>query len=103
MRTEIDAEVRRLGRVSLIDLAATVGVDLYHVEKQAEQLVASNSDLVLVQGEILSSSYWDSMAEEVNQTLQEAGHLPLAELAKRLSVGAELLYTALDSRLGKLV
>ena len=60
-------EVKKSGRVSLIDLADFTGVDLYHVENQAQRIVIDHPELMLIQGEIMSESYWDSIAEETNE------------------------------------
>ncbi|KAJ0020042.1 hypothetical protein Pint_32299 [Pistacia integerrima] len=103
LRNEIVTEVKKLGRVSLIDLADTTSVDLYHVEKQAEQVVSGDPELMLIQGEIISQSYWDIVAEEVNERLQECSQLALAELAAQLQVGSELVASMLEPRLGSLV
>eukprot|EP01018_Ginkgo_biloba_P020703 Gb_30282 [translate_table: standard] len=103
LRFEMEAEIKRLGRVSLIELADAIGVDLYHVERQAEHIVANNSELTLVQGEILSHVYWDSVVEEINERLQESSQISLAELAAQLHVGSELLTSILEPRLGTLV
>lgn len=97
------AEIKKLGRVSLIDLADAIGVDLYHVEKQAQHIVSEDPGLMLNQGEIISQSYWDSVAEEINERLQECSQIALAELAAQLQVGSELVATMLEPRLGILV
>lgn len=103
MRHEIAGEVKKLGRVSLIDLADTTGVDLYHVEKQAQYVVSEDPGLMLIQGEIISQSYWDSVAEEINERLQECSQIALAELAAQLHVGSELVASVLEPRLGTMV
>ncbi|XP_009358296.2 LOW QUALITY PROTEIN: E3 UFM1-protein ligase 1 homolog [Pyrus x bretschneideri] len=103
LRNEISAEVSKLGRVSLIDLADTTGVDLYHVEKQAQHVVLDDPELMLIQGEIISQSYWDSVAEEVNDRLQECSQIALAELAAQLHVSSEMVASVLEPRLGTLV
>ncbi|KAK4785455.1 hypothetical protein SAY86_002144 [Trapa natans] len=103
LRYEIVSEVEKLGRVSLIDLADTTGVDLYHVEKQAEHAVVDNPRFRLIQGEIISERYWDSVAEEINERLQECSQIALAELATQLHVGVELLTSVLEARLGTVV
>uniref|UniRef100_A0A9I9DLF9 E3 UFM1-protein ligase 1 homolog n=1 Tax=Cucumis melo TaxID=3656 RepID=A0A9I9DLF9_CUCME len=103
LRREILAEIEKLGRISLIDLADTIGVDLYYIEKQAEQIVSDDPQLTLIQGEIISQSYWDSVAEEINERLQESSQIALAEIAAELQVGSELLASMLDQRLGTLV
>ncbi|KAL0713650.1 hypothetical protein Bca4012_020628 [Brassica carinata] len=103
LKNEIATEISKLGRVSVIDLADTIGVDLYHVEKQAQDVVSSDPGLMLVQGEIISQSYWDSIAEEINERLQECSQISVAELAGQLQVGSELVQSVLEPRLGTLV
>lgn len=103
LKVQMENEIKRLGRVSVIDLASTIGVDLFYCERQAEGIVASCDNLMLVQGEIISTSYWDSVAEEINESLQEAGRISLAELAARLNVSAELMTAVLEPRLGKVI
>lgn len=103
LRLEIVGEIKKLGRVSLIDLADTTGVDLYHVETQAQHVVSNDSSLMLINGDIISSSYWDNIAEEINERLQECSQIALAELAAQLQVGSELIATVLEPRLGTLV
>jgi len=97
------AEVKRLGRVSLIDLADSTGVDLYYVEKQAQSVVTAHQELMLTQGEIISSSYWDSVAEEINERLQECSQIALTEIAAQLNVGLDLVASVLEPRLGTIV
>lgn len=97
------AEVKKLGRVSLIDLADATGVDLYYVEKLAQSIVMDHRELMLNQGEIMSESYWDSIAEEINERLQECSQIALAELAAQLNVGLDLVSSMLEPRLGTMV
>ncbi|XP_059660679.1 E3 UFM1-protein ligase 1 homolog [Cornus florida] len=103
LRLDILSEINKLGRVSLIDLADTTGVDLYHVEKQSQHIVSNDSSLMLINGEVISNSYWDTVTEEINERLQECSQIALAELAAQLQVGSELLVTLLEPRLGTLV
>lgn len=103
MRNEIAGEIKKLGRVSLIDLADTTGVDLFHVEKQAQNVVSSDSSLMLINGEIISNSYWDTVAEEINERLQECSQIAIAEIAAQLQVGSELIVSIIEPRLGTLV
>ncbi|KAG0582022.1 hypothetical protein KC19_3G027100 [Ceratodon purpureus] len=100
LRREIESEIQRLERVALVDLSGTLGVELIHCERQVQQIVQSNPSLSLVQGEILSSSYWDSIAEEINESLEVAGQISVGELARRFTVGAELITNVLSARLG---
>lgn len=97
------AEIKKLGRISVIDLADITGVDLYHVEKQAQHIVSNDTSLMLINGEIISNFYWDTVAEEINERLQECSQIALAEIASQYQIGSELLVTVLEPRLGSLV
>ena len=103
LQEEVVGEVGVLGRVSLVDLASTLAVDLFYVERAAQQIAASDPRVALVQGEILTSSYWDGVAEEVQEALQECGQISMAEIAKRFNVGSDLLGGNIQSRMGSLV
>ncbi|MCO5593518.1 hypothetical protein L7F22_047532 [Adiantum nelumboides] len=101
LRYEMESEIKRLGRSSLIDLANTIGVDLYYCEKQADSIISCCPTLMLVQGEIISTSYWDAVAEEISESLQETGQVSLADLAARLNVSSDTLTAMLEPRMGK--
>ncbi|KAL8129896.1 hypothetical protein V2J09_019051 [Rumex salicifolius] len=103
LRLEMVAEINKIGRVSLIDLTDVIGVDLYHVEKQAQAVVSNDPGLMLIQGEIISNSYWDNIAEEINERLQECSQIALAEIAAQLQVGSQLIASVLESRIGTLI
>ncbi|WOK93753.1 hypothetical protein Cni_G02454 [Canna indica] len=103
LRLEIEMEINKLGRASLIDLSDVIGVDLYHIERQAQKIVADDPKLMLVNGEIISHSYWDSVAEEINEKLQECSQMSLAEIAAHWQIGSELVVSVLEPRLGTLI
>ena len=50
------SEVKKIGRVSLIDLADATGVDLYYVEKQAQSVVTEHGEPKVTQGGIMAGS-----------------------------------------------
>ncbi|GAQ86755.1 E3 UFM1-protein ligase 1 homolog [Klebsormidium nitens] len=99
LRKEMASEVHRQGRISLVDLATNLGVDLFHIERQADALVAEEADTSLVQGELLTTGYWDNLAEEIDESLQETGQVSIGELARQFNVGVELLTGAITARL----
>ena len=53
------------------DLPAQLGVDLAHCERQAQQAVEqSRGSMQIVQGEIITSAYFDGLAAEIDELLQ---------------------------------
>ncbi|GJN31364.1 hypothetical protein PR202_gb19753 [Eleusine coracana subsp. coracana] len=103
LKHEIKMEINKRGRVSLVDLSDTLGVDLYHVERQSQKIVSDDPTLMLINGEIMSQSYWDSVTEEINEKLQERSQIALAEIAAQLHIGSELVINILEPRLGTIV
>lgn len=103
LRLEMEMEIKKLGRVSVIDLSDVIGVDLYHIETLAQKIVKDDPHLMLVNGEIISLSYWDSVAEEINEKLQESSQISLAEIAAHFQIGSELAVSVIEPRLGTLV
>ncbi|KAL6864696.1 hypothetical protein ACP4OV_015847 [Aristida adscensionis] len=103
LKHEIKMEIKRRGRASLVDLSDTLGVDLYHVERQSQKVVSDDPTLMLINGEIMSQSYWDTVTEEINEKLQERSQIALAEIAAQLHIGSELVINILEPRLGTIV
>ncbi|KAF0924068.1 hypothetical protein E2562_008395 [Oryza meyeriana var. granulata] len=103
LKHEIKMEIKKRGRASLVDLSDILGVDLYHVERQSQKVVADDPSLMLINGEIMSQSYWDTVTEEINEKLQERSQIALAEIAAQLHIGSELVINILEPRLGTIV
>lgn len=54
-----------------VDLPAALGVDLIHCERQAALAVeSSNGSLQRIQGDLITVSYFDSLAVEINEMLK---------------------------------
>ncbi|CAI8608000.1 unnamed protein product [Vicia faba] len=75
LRNEMVTEVKRLGRISVIDLADVTGVDLYYVEKLAQSIITDHGGI----------------------------DIALTELAAQLNVGLDLIASVLEPRLGTIV
>ncbi|XP_039798994.1 E3 UFM1-protein ligase 1 homolog isoform X7 [Panicum virgatum] len=103
LKHEIKMEIKKQGRASLVDLSDTLGVDLYHVERQSQKVVSDDPTLMLINGEIMSQSYWNTVTEEINEKLQERSQIALAEIAAQLHIGSELVISILEPRLGTIV
>ena len=54
-----------------VDLPTALGMDMVHCERQARLAIEeSKGTLQLIQGELIMQSYFDSLAAEVQETLQ---------------------------------
>jgi len=53
---------------------------------------------MLINGEIMSQSYWDTVTEEINEKLQER-----SQIVAQLHIGSELAISILEPRLETIV
>ncbi|GAX74437.1 hypothetical protein CEUSTIGMA_g1886.t1 [Chlamydomonas eustigma] len=105
LRKEVEIALSRSGgRLPLVELPTMIGVDLVHCERQAKHLVEESSGGIMeAQGELLTQQYFDSLAAEVDEMLQEAGVVTMADLALQYNLGAELLAAAVGRRVGSAI
>lgn len=75
-----------------VDLPTQLCLDLVHCERAAEAVVAASGGAITqAQGELFSTAYFDGLAAEVDEALQEAGvaagAAPAAAAAMRGNAG----------------
>ncbi|KAL4233241.1 E3 UFM1-protein ligase 1 [Mactra antiquata] len=104
LRKEIKEELLvHGGRINLVELTQILNVDFNHVESKANELVHQEQNLSIVLGQLIDKSYMDMLAEEVNDNLQEKGHVTIPELTKQYDLPADFLSRNLHSRLGTII
>ncbi|XP_033874066.3 E3 UFM1-protein ligase 1-like [Acipenser ruthenus] len=91
------------GRINIVDLQQITNVDLVHVESRASDIAKSDKSIQLVLGQLIDENYLDQLAEEVNDRLQEAGQVTIAELCKSYDLPGDFLTEALSERLGRII
>lgn len=91
------------GRINIVDLQQIINVDWVHVENRASDIAKSDKGVQLVLGQLIDDTYLDRLAEEVNDKLQEAGLISIAELCKNYDLPGDFLAEELLKRLGKLI
>lgn len=81
-----------IGRVNLTELVNVLGVDLSIIEKRAAALAnRQSSKTYLVLGNLVSKHYLDTIAEEINERLMQAGCLNLVNLVKKYDLPENFL------------
>ncbi|XP_050994963.1 E3 UFM1-protein ligase 1 [Labeo rohita] len=91
------------GRINVVDLQKILNVDLVHVESRASEIAKSDRGTQLILGQLIDETYLDQLAEEVNDKLQEAGQVNIAELCKTYDLPGDFLTEELNSRLGRII
>uniref|UniRef100_A0A671Q6P7 E3 UFM1-protein ligase 1 n=1 Tax=Sinocyclocheilus anshuiensis TaxID=1608454 RepID=A0A671Q6P7_9TELE len=79
------------GRINVVDLQKIISVDLVHVESRASEIAKSDKGTQLILGQLIDETYLDRLAEEVNDKLQEAGQVNIAELCKTYDLPGDFL------------
>uniref|UniRef100_A0AAY4BEJ7 E3 UFM1-protein ligase 1 n=1 Tax=Denticeps clupeoides TaxID=299321 RepID=A0AAY4BEJ7_9TELE len=91
------------GRINIVDLQKIINVDLVHIEARANEIARSDRATQLVLGQLIDEKYLNGLAEEVNDKLQEAGQVNIAEVCKNYDLPGDFLTQELSSRLGKVI
>ncbi|XP_051730668.1 LOW QUALITY PROTEIN: E3 UFM1-protein ligase 1 [Ctenopharyngodon idella] len=91
------------GRINVVDLQKIINVDLVHVEGRANEIAKSDKGTQLILGQLIEETYLDQLAEEVNDKLQEAGQVNIAELCKTYDLPGDFLTEELNARLGRVI
>ncbi|XP_068433813.1 E3 UFM1-protein ligase 1 [Clinocottus analis] len=91
------------GRINIVDLQQILNVDWVHVENRASDIAKSDKGMQLVLGQLIDDTYLNRLAEDVNDKLQEAGLISIAELCKTYDLPGDFLSEEVSKRLGKLI
>ena len=101
MREEVTREVARCGgRVGVVALSAALGVDASTCERAAKALARGNaaSGARLLEGELMTDGYFDDVARETREILRENGTATVSDVARKFSLGADLVVKVLRER-----
>ncbi|XP_051501472.1 E3 UFM1-protein ligase 1 [Myxocyprinus asiaticus] len=91
------------GRINVVDLQKIINVDLVHVESRASEIAKSDKGTQLILGQLIDKTFLDRLAEEVNDKLQEAGQVNIAELCKMYDLPGDFLTEELNKRLDRVI
>ena len=88
------------GRITFQELFSVLNLDESTIERNARELVQEDRTLSIISSNtIISESYCDKVAEEINESLQEAGQLKVTELASRFALPLDILLNIIKFRL----
>ncbi|XP_061176553.1 E3 UFM1-protein ligase 1-like [Saccostrea echinata] len=91
------------GRINLVDLQQILNVDFRHIEDKVTEMVKQDRSLTLVLGQLVDKNYLDSMAEEVNDKLQDKGYLTMVDITKQYDLPSDFVSSHIRDRVGKII
>jgi len=99
--SEIEDEIlTHHGRVNLADLQPILNVDLSHIEHVTAKLLVNDPTVRLLNGQLITDWYLDSLAEQVNVALQQVGRLSISDLAVEYEFSMDFLTELISRQLG---
>ena len=91
------------GRISLVDLAQVLNVNLSQVSKVAAEIEKHSKGLKIILGQLIDKTYMNKIAEEINDQLMQHGSINVAELMVHYNLPAEFLQSLIEKELGKTI
>lgn len=92
------------GRISLVDLARLIRVDLAHINTHLNEVLKGNKDIHYVLSQLIDNTYITKLAEEINEKLAQQGQINVGDLTIQYDLPAEFLQQqVLEKNLGKLI
>jgi hypothetical protein len=84
------------GRISIVDLPTLLNVDITVIENAVNKLLPKHRNIIRLEGELLTISYFESVAKEINEWIQERSSALLSELSKNLFFQFSFLWRKLS-------
>ncbi|XP_031828803.1 UFM1 specific ligase 1 isoform X1 [Nomia melanderi] len=91
------------GRISLVDLAQILNVNLSHVSKVTSEIEKTNKGFKLILGQLIDKVYMNKISEEINDKLMQLGSVNVSELTIQYDLPAEFLQSLIEKELGKTI
>ena len=91
------------GRVNLVELAKVLNVDLSQISKSVSDIEKHDKTLKLVLGQLIDRNYMLRIAGEVNDKLNQHGHINVSDLTLQYNLPAEFLQSLIEKELEKTI
>ncbi|KYN36004.1 E3 UFM1-protein ligase 1 like protein [Trachymyrmex septentrionalis] len=91
------------GKISLVDLAQILNVNLSQITKAVTEIEKHNKGLKVILGQLIDKSYISKIAEEINDKLVQHGCINVAELTLIYNLPSDFLLSVVEKELGKII
>jgi hypothetical protein len=103
LERQIKETVLQYKRINIVELPKILNVGFEKIDARIEFLCKKTNEVFLLDGQLFTNSYFDTIAEEINEDLQLRHIIELSELAIKYSLPNEQLVRALSSRMETLI
>lgn len=91
------------GRINLVDLARLLLIDLQVVTRRAVDIEKSDSSVRIINGQLISNTYINTLCHEINDKLQQQGQINIADLTTQYDLPSDFLLTNIEKQIGKII
>lgn len=91
------------GRLNLVELSKTLNVDLSHITARIPEVERSSAGCTLIMGQLINKQYQKTIAEEINEKLQNMGQINVGDLTKVYDLPGDYLQDVIEKNLGKII
>ncbi|XP_076632501.1 UFM1 specific ligase 1 [Colletes latitarsis] len=91
------------GRISLVDLAQILNINLSQISKVANEIEKNNKGFKIILGQLIDKTYMTKIAEEINDKLSQHGSINVSELIIHYDLPANFLQSLIEKELGKTI
>ena len=84
-------------------MTQALNVSINVIEQRVHDLVRQEKSVFFVLGQLLTSSYLDTLSEEINEKLKQDGSFSISELSKTADLPGDFLQQQIEKRLGKII
>ncbi|CAG5101351.1 Similar to AAEL003536: E3 UFM1-protein ligase 1 homolog (Aedes aegypti), partial [Cotesia congregata] len=89
------------GRIDLVKLTKILNVDFTQVSKIATEIEKHDKGVRILLGQLIDQSYVTKIVTEINDKLNQVGHINIAELTVHYDLPADFLQSLTEKALGK--
>ncbi len=90
------------GRIGVVELAKTINVDFGQIEYIVEKICKEEDDCYFILGQIITSTYLDNMATQINETLQQKGMVNITSV-NTIDLPLDFVRKHITARLGSII
>lgn len=105
---ELDKEIKEQiydagGRINIIEIPNRIGISYESIDARLEEFLKKEKTIQIVNRELITDQYLDSIAMEINQSLQDLGQIYVSDLTIKFSLSIEFLKELIESRLETMI
>ena len=102
--SEIESEIAvNKGRISLVELHRSLDLPMSLIEEKAKLLLNKNRNLNIIEGNLITNSYFDNVCEEIKEMLLLQGNLLISEIANRFDLSIDFFKNFLIKKVGSVI